>query len=148
MTGLNAPPSTGDPFDLQRFLDAQAESYPQALAELRRGAKRTHWMWFIFPQIAGLGSSPTARHFALRSLEEAQAYLAHPVLGPRYRECLAALEALPHSDAERVFGGVDAMKLRSSLTLFAAAGAGPIVEAALQRWVGSADAATQRLLQG
>ena len=113
-----------DPYDLQRFVDAQDSggTYERALAELRAGAKRSHWMWFVFPQVAGLGRSPTAQHFAVAGLDEARAYLAHPVLGPRLVEAARALTALPGGDADRVLGPVDAVKLRSSMTLFAAAG--------------------------
>lgn len=106
---------------LQRFVDAQRDSYPQALAELRAGAKQGHWMWFVFPQIAGLGQSPTARHFAIRDAAEARAYLDHPLLGERLRESARAL--LPHRgrDIARILGSIDAIKLRSSMTLFEAA---------------------------
>jgi len=136
-----------EPFDLDRFVTAQATSYDSALAEIHRGAKRSHWMWYIFPQIAGLGRSEIARHYAIRSLGEAQAYLAHPLLGQRLLECVAALQALPHTTAENVFGGVDAVKLRSSLTLFEAAGGNPIFAAAIDRWFdGRRDDATLRLL--
>ncbi|MFT3863093.1 MAG: DUF1810 domain-containing protein [Solirubrobacterales bacterium] len=115
---------TEDRFGLQRFVDAQEEggTYAGALAELRAGRKRGHWIWFVFPQIAGLGSSPMSRVYAIGSLEEARAYLAHPVLGPRLRECAAALLAAdPSLSAERILGGIDALKLRSSMTLFARA---------------------------
>lgn len=110
--------------DLQRFLDAQdapaggTTIYEHALAELRAGAKRTHWMWFVFPQLAGLGRSPTARFYAIAGLDEARAYLAHPVLGPRLVEAVEAINALPGRDAHAVFGGPDDLKLRSCLTLF------------------------------
>ena len=118
--------ANGDPFDLQRFVDAQAGGiYEQALAELSAGAKRSHWMWFIFPQHADLGRSPTARHYGLRGIEEAQAYLAHPLLGPRLVQCCETI--LPHLDgacAEDILGDVDAMKLRSSMAIFAAASPG------------------------
>ena len=110
-----------DPFGLQRFVDAQRDTYDRALAELRAGAKRSHWMWFVFPQVAGLGRSPTAQHFAVSGLDEAHAYLTHPVLGPRLRECAAALTQLGTTDPVAVFGAVDAQKLRSSMTLFACA---------------------------
>ncbi|SMF61416.1 DUF1810 domain-containing protein [Allosphingosinicella indica] len=131
------------PFDLDRFLVAQARDYDRALAEISAGAKRSHWMWYIFPQIAGLGGSDMARRYAIRSLDEARAYLAHPLLGPRLEACVAALQRLPDADAERVFGPVDAMKLRSSLTLFVAAGAPRIFQTALDRWFGGrADPAT------
>ena len=125
-----------DPHNLERFVTAQAESYDVALAEIRRGAKRSHWMWFIFPQIAGLGRSETARHFAIVSLAEARAYLAHPVLGSRLRDCVGALQDLIGVTAEGVFGETDAMKLRSSLTLFLEAGGEPLFAAALERWFG------------
>ena len=110
-----------DPHDLRRFLDAQSQTYDQALAELRAGEKRTHWMWFVFPQIAGLGRSGMAQRFAVADLEEARAYVAHPVLGPRLVECARALTALDTDDAVRVLGSIDAQKLRSSMTLFARA---------------------------
>ena len=125
-----------EPFDLDRFVYAQAASYEIALAEIRRGAKRSHWMWYVFPQIAGLGVSSTAMHFAISSRDEACAYLVHPVLGPRLRECVAALQGLTGTTAETVFGSVDAMKLRSSLTLFAEVGGGELFAAALERWFG------------
>lgn len=130
-------------FDLDRFVTAQADTYEAALAEIRRGAKRGHWMWYIFPQIAGLGSSDMARHYAIASLDEARAYLAHPLLGSRLRECVGALQDLTGTTATAVFGGIDAAKLRSSLTLFAEAGGGPLFAAALDRWFdGEADPAT------
>jgi uncharacterized protein (DUF1810 family) len=108
-----------DPFDLQRFVDAQdGGTYEQALSELRNGSKRSHWMWFVFPQLAGLGRSETARFYAIADLAEARAYLAHPVLGPRLVECARALTGLDTQDAVAVFGGIDAQKLHSSMTLF------------------------------
>ncbi len=113
--------AAGDPFDLARFLRAQEESYAQALAEVRRGRKTSHWMWFVFPQLAGLGSSPTAQHYALAGLDEARAYLAHPVLGPRLHEIAGAAADLQGRTAREVFGSPDDLKLRSSLTLFEAA---------------------------
>lgn len=134
------------PADLQRFLAAQEGTYASALAELGRGAKRGHWMWFIFPQIAGLGRSETARYYAIASLDEAREYLAHPVLGKRLRECVEALQDIAGKRAAEVFGSVDAMKLRSSLTLFAQAGGGPIFEAALARWFGAPDERTLEIL--
>ena len=112
--------TTVGPHDLERFLDAQAGIYDTALAEIRGGCKQSHWMWFIFPQIAGLGFSETSRHFAIRDRAEAEAYLAHPVLGVRLRECAQATLDLKGRSAEEVFGAVDALKLRSSATLFAA----------------------------
>lgn len=108
----------GDPTDLQRFVDAQARDYARALAELRAGRKVTHWMWYVLPQLRGLGASAMSTFYGIGSLAEARAYLAHPVLGPRLRECVAALNALEGSDAAQVLGAVDAAKLRSCLTLF------------------------------
>lgn len=121
---------------LERFVEAQAQVYATALGEIRRGAKRTHWMWFIFPQLAGLGRSETARFFGIRSLDEARTYLAHPILGPRYVECVEALQDLGTSEPIAVFGEIDAMKLGSSLTLFEAAKPTPLFAAALDRWFG------------
>jgi uncharacterized protein (DUF1810 family) len=113
---------TADPYELSRFTAAQdaGQTYQQATAELRRGRKTGHWMWFVFPQITGLGHSPTAQRYAISSLAEARAYLAHPVLGPRLAECAAlAVDAGRQGrTAEQVFGPVDALKLRSSMTLF------------------------------
>ncbi len=132
-----------DPFDLARFVAAQDGIVDRALAEIARGRKESHWMWFVFPQIAGLGYSAMAQRYAITSRAEAAAYLAHPLLGSRLRACLAALAALPPTSADAVFGAVDAAKLRSSLTLFAAAGGGADVDAALARWfAGEADPAT------
>lgn len=108
-----------DPFHLQRFVEAQAPVYERVCAELKNGRKQSHWMWFIFPQLAGLGRSPTAQYYAIASIDEARAYLAHPMLGSRLRACVEAI--LPWEDrrsAKEIFGPVDATKLRSSLTLF------------------------------
>ncbi len=116
---MTTPPS--DPHNLQRFLDAQSPVYSQVLAELREGRKRSHWMWFIFPQIAGLGSSPTAEHFAISGRAEALAYLAHPILGPRLRECAALVNQIPNRTITDIFAYPDDLKFRSSITLFAAA---------------------------
>jgi uncharacterized protein (DUF1810 family) len=113
-----------DPFNLRRFVEAQDDSaiYARALAELRDGRKQGHWIWFVFPQIAGLGSSPISQAYAIRSLDEARAYLAHPTLGPRLREsCEALLANDPALSAEQILGGIDAIKVRSSMTLFATA---------------------------
>lgn len=110
-----------DPFNLRRFVDAQEDAaiYARALAELRTGRKQSHWIWFVFPQIAGLGASPMSQAYAIRSLEEARAYLDHPLLGPRLRESTEALlEAEPGASAESILGGIDAIKVRSSMTLF------------------------------
>ena len=145
---------TTDPHDLERFVAAQdgGGTYERALSELRAGRKTTHWMWFIFPQISGLGSSGMARRYAIGSLDEARAYLGHPVLGRRLRACVEAICALGTSDAEAVFGGIDAMKLRSSLTLFLRAARGEAEHAALfargldKFFGGRADAATDAKL--
>jgi uncharacterized protein (DUF1810 family) len=112
-----------DAFDLDRFVEAQdaGGTYAQALAELRAGRKHSHWMWFVFPQITGLGRSPTAQHFAISGLEEARAYLAHPVLGPRLVEAARALLDQPSRDPVAVLGPIDEQKLRSSMTLFSQA---------------------------
>ena len=109
-----------DPYHLQRFVTTQdaAGTYDRAAAELRGGRKTSHWMWFVFPQIAGLGYSPMSRTYAITSLAEARAYLAHPVLGVRLTECAAILLGLPDRTAEQIFGDVDAQKLHSSATLF------------------------------
>ena len=107
-----------DRYDLDRFVTAQQGVHEQALRELRDGRKRGHWMWFVFPQVAGLGHSPTSQHYAIASLDEARAYLAHPVLGPRLRECAAAVAGVTGRSAEQIMGGIDAVKLRSSMTLF------------------------------
>ncbi len=139
-----------DPFDLKRFVEAQEAggTYDEALAELWTGHKRSHWMWFVFPQLAGLGRSSTAQHFGITGAEEARAYLAHPVLGPRLRECAQALTGLPGSDPVEVLGPVDALKLRSSMTLFAhVAPDEPVFRAVLARYYdGADDPATASLL--
>ena len=110
-----------DPFNLRRFVKAQDPVYSRVLAELRHGEKRSHWMWFVFPQIQGLGSSPLAECYAIASLEEARAYLDHPVLGQRLTECCEILETIGDHSAEEIFGYPDVDKLRSSMTLFARA---------------------------
>jgi uncharacterized protein (DUF1810 family) len=107
-----------DPYDLARFVEAQDGVYDEALAELRRGRKRSHWMWFVFPQMAGLGFSSMSQRYAIRSLDEARAYLAHSVLGPRLRECCAVLLELQNRSAHEIFGSPDDLKLQSSATLF------------------------------
>lgn len=140
-------------FDLERFVSAQdaGRTYERALQELQRGRKQSHWMWFVFPQIAGLGRSAMSERYAISSLEEAIAYLAHPVLGARLVECAqAAAAAPPGYTAEDVFGPVDAIKLRSSITLFARAAPGEESFArVLDRWWGGApDPATEALLAG
>jgi len=138
-----------DAYNLDRFLKAQEDTYDTALDELRAGRKRSHWIWFIFPQIAGLGMSPTSQFYAIKSLDEAAAYLRHPILGGRLHECLKALQTLELTDANQVFGELDATKFRSSLTLFAEADpSDPIVEVALDRWFGGRkDEKTLQLLR-
>lgn len=139
---------SSDGYNLDRFVEAQTPVYSAALAEIRRGAKRSHWMWFIFPQLAGLGRSETARLFGIRSREEALAYLAHPILGPRYAECVAAIQDLVISDPVAVFGQIDAIKLRSSLTLFEAVKPSPLLAAAIDRWfAGQRDTTTLEMLK-
>jgi len=113
--------SPTDVFDLQRFVDAQAAVYDTVLAELRAGAKRSHWIWFIFPQLAGLGRSPTAARFAISSLAEAQAYLDHDILGPRLRQCTHLVNSTEGRSVDDIFGWPDDLKVRSSMTLFARA---------------------------
>lgn len=136
-----------DDTSLDRFVEAQTLAYPGALSEIRRGAKRSHGMCYIFPQLAGLGHSATARHFAIRSADEALAYLHHPVLGRRYLDCVTALQDLAVSNPVAVFGEIDAMKLLSSLTLFEAVRPSALLAAALDRWFGGQrDAVTVRLL--
>jgi uncharacterized protein (DUF1810 family) len=132
---------------LERFVQAQEGVYDTALAELRSGSKRTHWMWFVFPQIAGLGHSATARRYAIASLAEARDYLAHPVLGPRLTEAARALLAVPGRTAGQILGHPDDLKLRSSMTLFAAAADDPAVfQAVLDRYYDGPDPVTLRLL--
>jgi uncharacterized protein (DUF1810 family) len=137
-----------DPFDLERFVNAQAGSHDIALAKISRGEKRSHWMWYIFPQLAGLGGSAMARRYAIGSLEEARAYLSHPLLGDRLRESVSALQNLTDTTAEQVFGPVDAMKLRSSLTLFSEAGGAALFAAARERWFDGKDPRTLTLPLG
>ncbi|AUZ87850.1 DUF1810 domain-containing protein [Arthrobacter agilis] len=141
-----------DPYDLARFVAAQDAhgTYDQALAELRNGRKTGHWMWFVFPQVAGLGSSPTSVRYAIGSLEEARAYLAHRVLGPRLMESVHALLNLQGSDPVAVLGGIDARKLQSSMTLFDRAGPQePWFRALLDRYyAGAEDEATTSILDG
>lgn len=135
-------------FHLERFVDAQRPVYETVRAELRSGRKRSHWMWYIFPQIAGLGRSETARHYALSGIEEAQAYLAHPLLGQRLEECCRILAGIEGRTASAIFGYPDDLKLHSSLTLFAqAAPEQPLFVACLEKYFnGQRDAATLKLL--
>jgi uncharacterized protein (DUF1810 family) len=135
-------------FDLQRFVDAQDPVFEDVLLELRRGDKEGHWMWFIFPQISGLGSSAMSQRFAISSRAEAEAYLAHAVLGPRLIRCTKLVNAVESRSAERIFGPVDAMKFRSSMTLFReAAPAGSVFNEALKKYfAGEPDTRTLQLL--
>ena len=143
-----------DPYDLDRFVEAQdaragaSTVYEQALAELRAGAKRSHWMWFVFPQLAGLGSSFMAQKYAIGSREEAGAYLAHPALGPRLLACVAAVQAVQGRTAHEIFGSPDDMKFRSCLTLFAhTAGGNAVSTAALAKYYGGVfDPASMQIL--
>ncbi len=148
MTGANRTGDASDPHDLRRFLLAQDGACATALAELRSGRKRSHWMWFVFPQFAGLGSSATSRHFAIRSADEARAYLAHPVLGPRLVECADAVLAVTGRSAHEIFGSPDDQKLRSSATLFASVSPpGSVFERLLDTYFGGRrDDATLRLI--
>jgi uncharacterized protein (DUF1810 family) len=145
-------PVVADPYNLRRFVDAQSEVYPEVRRELRDGSKRTHWMWFVFPQLKGLGRTGTAEHFGIASLAEAQAYLAHPVLGPRLRECAALLRDYPGlRPIALILGATDALKLRSSMTLFLQAGAEAdrqLFQAVLDRFYdGAPDQRTQAMLR-
>jgi uncharacterized protein (DUF1810 family) len=138
----------GDPFDLERFVRAQEAVYGRALAEIRGGAKRSHWMWFIFPQIDGLGFSATAKHYAIKSAEEARQYLAHPVLGPRLRECAEAVLAVEGLSASEIFGSPDDLKLKSCMTLFeSVAGQGSVFGRVLDKYYqGKRDTRTLEIL--
>jgi uncharacterized protein (DUF1810 family) len=139
-----------DPFDLERFITAQSDIHPRAVAELRSGRKSSHWMWFVFPQVTGLGHSDMARRYAIRSLDEARAYLSHPVLAARLQECAEVLAGLDDRlSASEIFGHPDDLKLRSSLTLFArAAGPGSIYERLLGKYfAGQPDELTMAQLQ-
>jgi uncharacterized protein (DUF1810 family) len=141
--------SDDDQYNLERFVAAQdaGEMFGQAIAELRHGRKTSHWMWFVFPQIAGLGHSPTSRLYAISSLAEARAYLAHPVLGPRLTECAEIVCGVADRSAEQIFGGIDAQKLRSSATLFALADpTTPVFQRVLDQFFdGVPDPATEEL---
>jgi uncharacterized protein (DUF1810 family) len=138
---------SGDPFDLARFVSAQAGVFDGAVDELRAGRKRTHWMWFVFPQLKGLGVSPTAQFFGLSALGEAAAYLQHPVLGPRLELAVSAVLTSPAASLTALFGSPDDIKFRSSMTLFAIAGPEGPYQAALDRWCdGEPDHRTVELL--
>ena len=140
--------SDADPFQLQRFVDAQERSFEVALAELHAGRKQSHWMWYIFPQLAGLGRSPTAQFYGIRSLQEARAYLAHPVLAQRYRDAVGAILGWSgRRSADEILGSVDAMKLRSSLTLFENASGDPLLADSIEAFFDGPDDATLSLLK-
>ncbi len=136
-----------DPFELQRFVDAQAPVYARVAAELRSGQKQSHWMWFIFPQLAGLGHSAMARRFAIASRDEAAAYLDHGILGPRLRECTALINAVEGRTIRQILGSPDDLKFRSSMTLFNEVSSDPAFAAAIRKFHGgAADQATLELL--
>jgi len=138
-----------DPFDLERFVDAQAPVYPQVVSELRQGKKQSHWMWFIFPQLAGLGLSSMAQRYALSSRDEARAYLGHAVLGPRLRECTALVNAVEGRTVREILGSPDDLKFHSSMTLFAAVSSEPVFAAAIGKFYGGTpDQRTLELLGG
>lgn len=149
MSATHETSAQDDPFDLSRFVRAQEGVYEQALAELQAGRKRTHWMWFIFPQIEGLGFSATSRRYAIRSADEARAYLNHPVLGPRLIACVQAVLAVEGRTASEIFGWPDDLKLRSCATLFAhVSSPGSVFERVLERFYGGEpDAKTLELLR-
>lgn len=138
-----------DPYDLGRFTSAQKDIYDQVLAELRNGRKRTHWMWYIFPQLDGLGTSATTRRYAIKSREEARQYLVHPLLGSRLQECAEAVLAVEGRSVAEIFGTPDDRKLKSSMTLFAsAAGPGSVFARILDKYFhGERDAGTLHLLE-
>jgi uncharacterized protein (DUF1810 family) len=141
--------SDADPFDLERFVTAQAPVFPTVLSELKAGRKRTHWMWFVFPQLRGLGHSSMATFYGLPSLAEARAYLAHPVLGSRLELCTRTILEIPNGSLHQIFGSPDDMKFQSSMTLFALAAADPasLFYKALDRWCsGTLDPQTLKLL--
>jgi len=136
-----------DPFDLQRLLDAQSSVYPRVLDELRRGRKQSHWMWFIFPQLAGLGHSAMAQRFAISSREEAVAYLGHGVLGPRFKECTGLVNAVEGRNILEILGSPDDLKFHSSMTLFNAVSSDPeFAEAIAKFYGGTRDQRTLDLL--
>lgn len=136
-----------DPFQLQRFVDAQQGTFEIALSELQTGRKHSHWIWFIFPQLAGLGRSPSASFYGIRSVREARAYLAHPVLGDHYRKAVEAmLSWAGRKSAVEVLGDVDATKLRSSLTLFETVSGDPLVARALNAFYDRPDQATLQII--
>ena len=139
-----------DPYNLYRFIDAQETSYQAALAEVKAGQKRSHWMWYVFPQYDGLGLSATSKHYAIKSPEEASAYLEHPILGPRLRECVDALLSIIGRSAHEIFGSPDDLKLKSCMTLFAhVSPEGSVFEEVLDKYFeGHRDVKTLELIRG
>ena len=148
MANPNEPGGASDRCDLDRFVEAQDDDYEQALSEIRSGRKRSHWMWYVFPQLDGLGFSSTSKRYAIKSKAEAAAYLSHPVLGPRLRECAEAVLQVQGRSALEIFGSPDDMKLRSCATLFARVSpAGSVFHRLLDNYFqGEPDAKTLRLL--
>jgi uncharacterized protein (DUF1810 family) len=148
MSNTTNSASTNDPYDLSRFLRAQQDDYQQALAEIRNGKKRTHWMWYVFPQIDGLAFSATSKHYSIKSIDEARAYLEHPVLGPRLLQCAEAVVGIEGRSATEIFGSPDDLKLRSCATLFACVSPKESVFARLlaKYYGGERDRKTLRLL--
>ena len=141
--------NANDPYDLNRFVQAQQDDHEQALAEIRSGRKRSHWMWYIFPQLHGLGFSSTAQYYAIKSIEEARAYLAHPILGPRLLQCAEAVVGVEGRSATEIFGSPDDLKLRSCATLFASVSpAGSVFDRLLEKYYGGErDVKTLQLLE-
>jgi uncharacterized protein (DUF1810 family) len=137
MANTTPSPSADDPYNLNRFVEAQQGDYERALAEVRRGRKLTHWMWYVFPQFDGLAFSSTSRHYAIKSIAEARAYLDHPVLGPRLRECMEAALGVEGRSAHDIFGDPDELKFRSCATLFASVSpSGSVFERVLEKYFG------------
>ena len=148
MQDSESPTRTYDPHDLDRFVQAQSASYASAISEIRSGRKRSHWMWYVFPQIDGLGSSATTKRYSIKSVAEAEAYLRHPVLGPRLSECFEAVLAVEGRSALEIFGPVDEMRLHSCATLFArVCPSGSVFERILEKYFrGEGDGKTLRFL--
>jgi uncharacterized protein (DUF1810 family) len=148
VAGTNSPGGVIDPYDLERFVQAQERDYDGALSEIRSGTKRSHWMWFIFPQFEGLGLSGTSRRYAVKSAAEAKAFLAHPVLGPRLLACAEAVLHVEGRSARNIFGDPDEMKLRSCATLFAAVSpTGSVFHRIIEKYFdGERDVRTLRLM--
>jgi uncharacterized protein (DUF1810 family) len=149
MADMHEPAGASDPHNLNRFVEAQVDDYEQALGEIRSGRKKSHWMWYIFPQFDGLGFSSTSRRYSIKSVAEARAYLAHPVLGPRLRECAEAVLDVEGRSAFEIFGSPDDMKLRSCATLFAyVSPQGSVFERLIGKYYrGEGDGKSLRLLE-